>query len=280
MDINQEVLSRIGKKYRYKITTEINDIINSEIDTAFVVLPNHLHFEFVKKLLENEKNVYIEKPLVNSSAEAKELYAIANKNNVVLYTCHNLAYENYMLKIKEFIQNGTMGDIYDIDIERSLPTAFSMKENDWRNSSTSCPFGPLMQLGIHFIDFFNDIFGEFNIVYSNISSNVVKNDDLYYGLIGYGSVRCRLKFSYVSSNLFKIFINAQNFNLIYDGSELVKVFHNGKREKVLLEESDSLELSVAVFLELIKEKNIESNTKRAIYSIESIERLGKYAREI
>jgi len=280
MDINKETLNRIQKKYTYKTTTDINDIINSEVDTVFVVLPNHLHFQFVKMLLENGKNVYIEKPLANSSDEAKELQEIAYKNGVVLYTCHNLAYESYMLKIKEFIENGMLGQIYDIEVERSLPTSFSMKEDDWRNNTNSCPFGPLMQLGIHFVDFFNDIFGEFDIKYSNISTNVANNDDFFYAIINYGEVICRLKFSYISNNIFKLFIHAHKFNLIYDGKELVKVFHNGKIENVKLEKYDSLELSIDEFFKFIKKNNIESNTQRAIHSIESIERLGKYAKEI
>jgi len=280
MDINQNVLKHIEKKYGYRTVTDIDDIINSEVNTVFIVLPNHLHFEVAKQLLENGKNVYIEKPLANSSDEAKLLNQIAYKNGVILYTCHNLAYESYMLKVKEFIQNGTIGKVYGIEIERSLPTAFNMRDNDWRNDSVSCPFGPLMQLGIHFIDYLNNIFGEFTIEYGAIGSNVIKNDDYFYGVVNYGDISCKLKFSYISHNVFKIVINAEKFDLSFNGKELTKFYHNGKTENITFNQSDSLTVSIDEFYMFIQDKNIKSNTLRAINSIESIERVGIYAREV
>lgn len=69
VDINKNVLSTIEKKYKYKVSTDTEDI-----DTVFIITPNHLHYNFAKQLLEREKNVYIEKPLANTSTEAKDCY--------------------------------------------------------------------------------------------------------------------------------------------------------------------------------------------------------------
>lgn len=52
-------------------------------DVVHNCTPNYLHYEICKKLIENKINVYCEKPLANTSEEAKELYELAKKNNVL-----------------------------------------------------------------------------------------------------------------------------------------------------------------------------------------------------
>ncbi len=278
MDINEKTLKSIEKKYKYKTTKNLEDILQSDINSVFVALPNHLHFEFVKKLLQAKKNVYIEKPLTNTSMEAKELIELSIKNKVVLYTCHNQSFEWYVKAIGEMIKTNSLGKIFDIDVERSLPTAYSMQEDDWRNYSEKCPTGPLLQLGIHFIDFLNEWFEEFEVVQSSLKSLVATNDDYFIGIIRYHDVPCKLKFSYVSNNIFKIYINAQKFNIYFDGKELKKIYHNGKVALIKIKANDSLQESIDEFYAFIKDKNIESNTQRAVKSIKSIERLARYAR--
>jgi predicted dehydrogenase len=196
-----------------------------------------------------------------------------------LYTCHNQSFEWYIKAIGEIIKTNSLGKIFDIEVERSLPTAFSMNENDWRNNSEKCPTGPLLQLGIHFIDFLNEWFGEFEIIQSHLSSFVVKNDDYFNALISYEGIFCKLKFSYISNNIFKILINAQNFNIFFDGRELKKIYHNGKVVLIKSKVNDSLQESIDEFYKFIKEKNIQSNTNRAIASIKSIEELRKQCKK-
>lgn len=179
-----------------------------------------------------------------------------------------MVYENYSKQL---------GKIYEIECERSLSTAFHMNHNDWRNDKEKCPNGPLMQLGIHFIDFFNDMFGDFDIEYSRLENFNAINDDYYIGIINYKDLIIKLKFSYISNNTFNIKINAEKFNLEFDGTELKKIHHNGKIEKIKANKTDSLEYSINEFYSYVKNKNIDSNTNRAI---NAIERLGSYARNI
>lgn len=280
MDINEVTLNNIEKRYKYKTTKKLEDILFSDIDTIFVVLPNHLHFDFVKKLLEAKKNVYIEKPLANTTDEANKLKELAEKNKVILYTCHNQSFEWYIKVIGKIIKKNSLGKIFDIEIERSLPTSFNMKEDDWRNDSLKCPTGPLLQLGVHFIDFLNEWFGEFELVHSSLRSLVAENDDYFSANVKYQDIPCKLKFSYVSNNIFKISINAQSFNLLFDGKELKKIYHNGKVEIVKVKQNDSLQDSIDEFYKFIKEKNIQSNISRTIKVITSIERLENDARNI
>lgn len=47
-----------------KVSTKIEELLaDPEIDTVYVALPNHLHYEFAKKALEADKHVICEKLL-------------------------------------------------------------------------------------------------------------------------------------------------------------------------------------------------------------------------
>lgn len=81
-------------------TTE--DILKSDnIETVVIATPISTHYELCLKALENNKNVFIEKPLATSLKEAKELNELAQKKNLVLFVGHKFLYHPMIEKIKE-----------------------------------------------------------------------------------------------------------------------------------------------------------------------------------
>jgi predicted dehydrogenase len=99
---------------KVKVVGDLKDIIN-EIDAAFVVSPTSTHFELVKYLLENHKNVFCEKPLCSNDEEAQALKAIALDKKVVLQVGHSERFHEAWDKLREKFQ--------------SLPTPFSVRIN-------------------------------------------------------------------------------------------------------------------------------------------------------
>ena len=67
---NRKVAKEIYPNIR--IVERIEDIIE-DIDTAIIVTPTSTHYELTKYLLQNKKNVFCEKPLCSTFAEAKDL---------------------------------------------------------------------------------------------------------------------------------------------------------------------------------------------------------------
>lgn len=276
VDVDKKQLFKIKHRYGYETSISLETALASNSKVVFLTLPNHLHFYFAKRLLESGKHVYVEKPLCNTPEEANELKKIAEDNNVVLYTCHNFSYEPSMIRLEQELKSSSLGRIFDIEIERSLPTAYSIKKTDWRNNSEYCPYGPLMQLGIHYIDYLNEIFGSFKIMIRDIECYVADNTDYFYAQVKYSKTRLRMKFSYISNNTNKILINAENYNLFFNGKLLYKISHSGKKKRLPLPKNDSLQQSISEFHSFIATNNILSNTQRAIQSIELIYRLGQY----
>lgn len=82
-----------------EIFTDFDQCLNeAEFDTVYVAVPNHLHFEFAKKALENGKNVICEKPFTLNLAQFMELKAIALEKGLVLVEAITNQYlENYQV---------------------------------------------------------------------------------------------------------------------------------------------------------------------------------------
>lgn len=75
------------------VFTEYDAILNADIDTVYVALPNDLHYEYTKKALEKGKHVILEKPATSNLRELEELYALAEAKGCMLteaVTLHHL----------------------------------------------------------------------------------------------------------------------------------------------------------------------------------------------
>jgi hypothetical protein len=89
----------------------------SKLDWIFVATPNKTHFQIVKYLIKNKKNVFCEKPLTIKTSEAEFLYKLAKKYKVKLYVSDienfgkKLLYKKINLIIRENNNNLNYKDI-------------------------------------------------------------------------------------------------------------------------------------------------------------------------
>lgn len=130
-DINQDSLNKYKDIYEnVKMTTNWNDIIlNKEINAVCISLPAIMHYKFAKKALENNKNVFVEKPITLDILEAEELVKLAKERNLILMVGHLLQYHPAIIKIKELIKNDKIGKIKNIISNRLNLGKFRVAEN-------------------------------------------------------------------------------------------------------------------------------------------------------
>lgn len=67
-------------------------LLYSDVDTIYVALPNHLHFQYAKQALENNKHVIIEKPITANTKELNTLIDLAKRKNKILIEAMNIHY--------------------------------------------------------------------------------------------------------------------------------------------------------------------------------------------
>jgi len=83
-----------------------------DINAVVIATPAALHYEMASKALEHGKHVLVEKPLALTSEEGNKLIELAEKNNAILMVGHTFLYNSAVRKIKEYIDNGTLGDVF------------------------------------------------------------------------------------------------------------------------------------------------------------------------
>jgi predicted dehydrogenase len=119
-DVNQPRLAEVESRYPgVRITTDAQEVVNSDVDAVVVATPTSTHFELSKAVLENGKHVLVEKPMATSAPEAEELCDLAARQEKVLLVGHVFIYNAGVRRVKEILQIGEMGLVYYIAMVRT-----------------------------------------------------------------------------------------------------------------------------------------------------------------
>lgn len=91
---SRETAQTLARQYRLDGTfTEPDAFLNADIDTVYVALPNHLHYEYTRLALLGGKDVILEKPATSNLQELEELFSLADRMGCALMeamTVHHL----------------------------------------------------------------------------------------------------------------------------------------------------------------------------------------------
>jgi predicted dehydrogenase len=102
-----------------RLLSNPQDIFSSpDIDAVAVISPVWTHFELAKAALENGKHVFVEKPFTRTVAEAEELIEIAAKKNLKIMVDHTFLFTGAVRKIRQLVDEGTLGPLYYYDSMR------------------------------------------------------------------------------------------------------------------------------------------------------------------
>lgn len=93
-------------------------LMRDDLDAVCISTPIESHFPIAKRCLAAKKHVFVEKPLATNASECRELIACAEKAGRYLMVGHTFLYNAAVQKVKEYIENGTLGDVYYILTQR------------------------------------------------------------------------------------------------------------------------------------------------------------------
>ena len=119
-DFRSDRLVIVSKTYPgIKVSTDPDDILLSkEIDAVVIATPVFTHFSLAKKALENGKHVLLEKPMTSTIKEAEELMNLAKQKGLLLMVDHTFLYTGAVMKMKQLINEKTIGEIQYFDSSR------------------------------------------------------------------------------------------------------------------------------------------------------------------
>jgi predicted dehydrogenase len=112
-ELSPELQEKFAARYpNARVTGDFDELLaDDELDAVVIATPVPTHYELAKKALEAGKHVLVEKPPAMTAAEMDELVALASGADLVLMPGHLLLYHPGVLKLKELIDAGELGDV-------------------------------------------------------------------------------------------------------------------------------------------------------------------------
>jgi predicted dehydrogenase len=120
-DLDQERLAKVRNLFpNVSVTTTDYDQVlkDPSVQAIAVATPVNTHFSLAKKALEAGKHVLIEKPMTDNVADARELVELARSKDRILMVDHTFLYTGAVIKMKELVDSGQIGEIYYFDSVR------------------------------------------------------------------------------------------------------------------------------------------------------------------
>ena len=119
--------------------------------------PNETHYRIAQEALRAGKHVVVDKPFAATSAEARDLIAIASEHGRVLAPFHNRRWDGDFLTLRRLLRDGVMGRIVTVEshFDRFRPVP---RPGTWKEAQGDAN-GMLMDLGPHLVDQAIALFG-------------------------------------------------------------------------------------------------------------------------
>lgn len=119
-DSDQKRLGEVGALYpQANTTSDFGELVNDDaLDAIVVATPVRFHYDMAVKSLGAGKHTFIEKPMASSTEQCRELVDLAQGNNLVLMVGHTFLYSTPVIRIKEIISSGDLGEIQYISARR------------------------------------------------------------------------------------------------------------------------------------------------------------------
>jgi predicted dehydrogenase len=119
-DLDKKKLDSVARRYpAVRTTTYFQDLLEDpSIDAIAIATPVSSHFELGMAALKAKKHVWLEKPMAETSLQARKLVDEAERRERILIVDHTFIYTAAVRKMGEIIKQDGFGRIYYYDSTR------------------------------------------------------------------------------------------------------------------------------------------------------------------
>lgn len=98
-------------------TEDLEELLGDpDIQVCVVATTAETHFELTKRVLLAGKNCVCEKPFTLATQEARDLFALAKEQGVMLQCYQNRRFDSDYLTVQKVMQSGKLGDLQEMEI--------------------------------------------------------------------------------------------------------------------------------------------------------------------
>ena len=143
--------------------SKAEDLINDpDVNAVYIATPPLQHEEYALQAMAAGKPVYIEKPISLSAASAKRMLQASEKYQQKASVAHYRRQQPVFLKVKELLEQKTIGDIRFVDLQMLQPPKSNLianSEENWRVDPAISGGGLFHDLAPHQLDLMVYFFG-------------------------------------------------------------------------------------------------------------------------
>lgn len=223
-DLDPARLQIVQRRYpTIKVTTELHELLRDpSIDAIAIATPVNTHFELGMAVLKAGKHLWLEKPMAETSLQARKLVEEAQRRERVLIVDHTFIYTGAIRKMAEIMKAGELGQVYYYDSTRVNLGLFQ------RDVSV------IADLAVHDFSILEHLLGEHPVAVSASGTNHFAGtpENLAYITLFYGSgTIAHVNVSWLAPvKVRQILIGGSKRMITYDDlepSEKVKIYDKG-----------------------------------------------------
>ncbi len=193
---------------------KLSNVPLKNITHAYVCTPEKEKFNLIKKLINNNIHVLVEKPLIFTIKQEQYISKLLRSKKLTLYTAYNHRFEPNLVKAKNILKKKIIGKIYHVNLQYGNGTA-QLWKNNWREKNL---YSIIHDLGVHLLDIFDFWFGFYpKKIYTNSKEKNELNCYDFFSFSSKDKFLCNFTTSIISwRNTFKADIIGSNGSLHID----------------------------------------------------------------
>ena len=113
-DVYEKRKNRVAERYKVKGYLDYRELLNqSDLDAVIIATPDHWHGKMAMDAMDSGKDVYLEKPMVHTNDEARQLVATVKETKRILQVGSQTTSADIWWKAKKAIADGMIGQMIE-----------------------------------------------------------------------------------------------------------------------------------------------------------------------
>lgn len=148
-DVDEDRATSVAQSYDCKAYADYHDLLRAGVSAISISVPTILHHKIALEAIGEGISVLVEKPIADTVENADRVVEAARQNRVKLMVGHIERFNPAIVKLKELLNNGQLGDIISISAKRVGPYNPRVKD-----------VGVIVDIGTHDIDIMSYLYGD------------------------------------------------------------------------------------------------------------------------
>lgn len=263
------------KKNSFKHIKKLNEINLNEISNTFICTGSNEHFKHISNLSNTKTNIFVEKPLMDTSIKINEFKKILKKTKSKIYIGYNLLFSNSLnfLKKKKLEKE----KINKINIKAAYYLPFWRKNINYKDSVSSSKKkggGVLLELS-HEIHYLLWLFGKpkwTSAIIQKKSNLKINVEDSANIILGFNKFICTVELDFISKKYIRfcqIDTNENTYVWNFKKNTVIK-FSNKNKSKILFKQKFNLNNSYISQLNFFLNSSYVKVNSYIKYSIDTL----------